>query len=548
MKQLTSILHRIDHKGYKAYHDIKGAHTFGKYTLHIDHVQADPYASPSRIRVSAPVDKLSFTKDMYTDHWRYIGFTDYLARVVNRMIQKHQANKGIFIDAPSQEILERSAVVIHKGQLEVRLSVQLPARGRSILAKEAIQRLTVQLPKIMQSAVDDMDIDQLHEHLRLCDDQHALRQFVAKEDGLVFIRDGAILPRLSGISKQPLQSDHTKRFMSPKELEAYANLPHAGNVRGMLIKRGVTVIVGGGYHGKSTLLEAIEQGVYNHIAGDGREYIATDDTAMKIRAEDGRSVSGVDIGMFIGNLPNDKSTRSFSTTNASGSTSQATNIIEAREVGTTLLLIDEDTSATNFMIRDQRMQQLVAKEKEPITPFIDRVRYLYEEEGISTIVVVGGSGDYLEVADTVIMLDEYEVTDVTDRAKQIASEGTTRQAVMPDDVTHSTKKRMPKKAGWNAQKGKKEKVGAKGTDTILFGRETIDLSNVEQIVDDSQTRAIAEILRVLTKHHMDGNTSINELLERYEQATTAGIEQVSSFYGQHPGDLARPRKMEIAAA
>ena len=101
----------------------------------------------------------------------------------------------------------------------------------------------------------------------------------------------------------------------------------------MGIRKGITLIVGGGYHGKSTLLKALEAGVYNHIAGDGREFVITDDTAFKLRAEDGRSITGVDISPFIKNLPNKKDTVHFSTEDASGSTSQAANLMEALESG-----------------------------------------------------------------------------------------------------------------------------------------------------------------------------------------------------------------------
>ena len=150
--------------------------------------------------------------------------------------------------------------------------------------------------------------------------------------------------------------------------------------------QGITLIVGGGFHGKSTLLNALEAGVYNHKPNDGRELVITDPDVVKIRAEDGRSVSGVDISPFINNLPFGQETTQFSTENASGSTSQAANIMEALECEELLrMLVDEDTAATNFMIRDQRMQQLIAKDKEPITPFIDRVRQLYNEHNVSTI-------------------------------------------------------------------------------------------------------------------------------------------------------------------
>ena len=169
-------------------------------------------------------------------------------------------------------------------------------------------------------------------------------------------------------------------FVSPSSMEVTLNLPNHGPLKGMGIPKGITLIVGGGYHGKSTLLEALELGVYNHIAGDGREYVITESDAVKIRAEDGRSIKSADISLFINDLPNGKDTCCFYTEDASGSTSQAANVMEAIETGSRLLLIDEDTSATNFMIRDELMQRVVKRSQEPITPFIERVQWLAQEK------------------------------------------------------------------------------------------------------------------------------------------------------------------------
>ncbi len=237
--------------------------------------------------------------------------------------------------------------------------------------------------------------------------------------GLVaFIANGAILPRESGVSEKPL-TQGALPFLAPPSLEIEVELPNQGKIKGLGIKKGITLITGGGFHGKSTLLKALERGIYNHIPGDGREGVVTLESAVKIRAEDGRFIASTDISPFISNLPFNLDTQKFSTPNASGSTSQAANIIEALESKSKLLLLDEDTCATNFMIRDKRMQTLIHKEDEPITPFIDRVKELYTSFGVSTILVLGGCGDYLEVADTVIMMKNYKPLDVTLPAKKI---------------------------------------------------------------------------------------------------------------------------------
>lgn len=204
--------------------------------------------------------------------------------------------------------------------------------------------------------------------------------------------DHSVLPRESGISSRPLKD--SVPFMSPQSLRVSMKLPHEGTIYGMGIPAGITLIVGGGYHGKSTLLNALELGVYNHIAGDGREYVITDDSALKLRSEDGRFIRNVDISLFINDLPNKKDTRCFSTEDASGSTSQAAGIVEGIEAGSKVFLLDEDTSATNFMVRDTFMQEVISREKEPITPFLERAGDLYEKAGISTILVAGSSGAF----------------------------------------------------------------------------------------------------------------------------------------------------------
>jgi predicted ABC-class ATPase len=280
-----------------------------------------------------------------------------------------------------------------------------------------------------------------------------------------------------------------------------------------------------------------------------REYVMTNPTAYKVRAEDGRRVEKVNISPFISNLPFGTDTVRFSTENASGSTSHATNIMEALEMKSELLLVDEDTSATNFMIRDARMQELVAKGKEPITPFVDKVRQLYHEVDVSTVLVIGGSGDYFDVADTVIMMDEYKPFEVTKQAKAIAQKVPSQRKVEADEGFGAISQRIIVAESFNANRGNKEKVDAKGLHKIIFGRHDIDLSFVEQLVDPSQTRAIAMMLKYLGKHDVDGRASIGQLIDHlYQKIHIHGLDVISPYAGQHPGDLALPRKLEVAAA
>ncbi|HIE09852.1 MAG TPA: ATPase, partial [Armatimonadetes bacterium] len=493
-------LRRIDGRGYKAYKDIEGTYDFGEFVLHIDHVQGDPFASPSKVRVEVEGRQARFPPELFKNKERRVALEDYIARAFERAIRKHvrgrrgSGNSGLFdIDAGGQEILERSCVNISPQRLEVRFVMGLPAAGRTILGGQAIEMFFDELPKVVRDSCfyRNLPAHEVKEHVTTSEDATFIRRRLRDLKLVAFIADGAILPRESGISQRPMPKGEAIPFKSPPSLRVTIETPNHGPITGMGIPEGVTLIVGGGYHGKSTLLRAIERGVYNHIPGDGREFVVTIEEAVKIRAEDGRRVERVDISPFIHNLPGGRDTESFSTDDASGSTSQAANIIEALEVGAKLLLIDEDTSATNFMIRDARMQRLVAKEKEPITPFIDRVRQLYEELGVSTILVMGGSGDYFDVADTVIMMDNFLPRDVTEEAKRIAKEMATGRVKEAADSFKAIRERCPHPGSIEPHKGEKLKLDAKGLHTIVIGRSIIDLSLVEQLVDESQTRAIA---------------------------------------------------------
>ncbi len=548
----------IDGKSYKAYKDMAGVYQFGVFEVYCDYIQGDPFASPSRIRVRLPQKTAKFPFLLFENKVGKIAVEDFLTRRFAQCIRQFvKGNRGtgksgmIAIDKCGQEILERSSVLINQAFVEVRFVMGLPAQGRRVLGKHAVEMFCNELPHIINQTLFYERIDQeaLQQHVALAEDQHYIRCYLETNNLVAFVANGSILPRQSGVSDRPLEYSKTIPFESPPDMRIEMTLPHYGVIKGMAIKEGVTLIVGGGYHGKSTLLKALERGVYDHIKGDGREYVITVNDAVKIRAEDGRRVEKVDISPFINNLPYGRDTSRFSTDDASGSTSQATNIMEAIEVGTHLLLLDEDTSATNFMIRDARMQRLVAKDKEPITPFIDRVKQLYNHMGISTVLVVGGSGDYFDVADSVVMLDEYRLYEVSEQAEKIASQFTSLRYPEGGQTISTAKERILLRQGFDPQKGRKIKVDAKGLYHILFGDESIDLQSVEQMIDISQTRAIGAFIYYCLRHIIDGDKSLNETIDiGIKKIEEQGLDILSPFNNQPYGDFAKPRKYEIAAA
>ncbi|MEM8807456.1 MAG: ABC-ATPase domain-containing protein [Cyanobacteria bacterium P01_G01_bin.38] len=548
---LSRTLRQLDGQSYRAYKQLAGHYRFPDFDLDIAHVQGDPFAAPSRISIGLSHEVAEFPDDWRQTPLRRVALADALHRQVYQIIPQVQQRRGsgksgrLIVSAVSQAILERTAVQIHEGFIELRLGVGLPAFGRRIAGHEAISLLTQDIPQLVARSLMYAALPQaeLLRQIETVEDATALRQQLTENGLVAFIANGSILPRRSGVDERPLQGQAVA-FQAPAGLAVTLQTPHSGAIAGMGIPAGITLIVGGGYHGKSTVLRAIEQGVYNHIPGDGRERVVTEDSAVKIRAEDGRSVVGVNISPFINNLPQGISTQQFSTPNASGSTSQAAGIIEAIEAGAKVLLIDEDTAATNFMIRDRNMQALIAKDQEPITPFVDKVQQLYDDYGISTILVMGGSGDYFQVADTVIALDSYQPRVVTDQAKAIAQADQDRRPEGGQQFGQLTPRHLDISGLEQHPRGNKIKV--RDVDAVVIGHEAIDLRAVEQLIEPNQVRAIAQAINDLQHRGVASRYPLPELLDRLmEQLTQQGMDSISPF---PMADLAMFRRFELAAA
>lgn len=548
--ELKNELFKIDGKGYKAYKVLEGKYDFKKYVLSIDHVQGDPFASPSRVRIIIDNKIAQIPEELFDNKNKEIAVCDFLTRLFSKNI-KNQSEKifgsgksGLIeISRCPQEILERTAIIRNKNFFEARFYVGFPARGRSVLARELEKIIFNIIPNIVENTFIYKNINKLNliNRVKLIEDQFYIRKNL-KEKGLVaFVANESILPRESGVSARPLRNG--KKFISPQALEVEFDTPNRGKIKGMGIPKGITLIIGGGYHGKSTLLRALELGIYNHIEGDGREFVITDESALKVRAEDGRAITSTDISLFINNLPNGKDTIKFNTENASGSTSQAANIIEAIESKSKVLLIDEDTSATNFMIRDDIMQQLVVKEKEPITPFIDVAKSLYKQLGISTILVAGSCGDFFDIADLVIQMDSYEPYEVTAKAKEL-SRG---KVSLRDDLDISIDFRRVLDKGSISEGPKGIKIKTLGKDGLSINKENIDLKSVEQIVDGEQINTIGMAIKFIEDKYSGKDLTIEKIVDEIEKDITKNLIGIDNIKGGN-GSLAMPRKQEILCA
>lgn len=525
-EELKQILNRIEGRPYPAYKDTRGIYSFGPFLLSVDHVQGDPFAAPSD--VSVLVKQPGFPKEILQSRQTRIAAQDMILRFFGQALnQAAVRGKGsgksgrLSVTRPGQEILERTSCHISEdGAIRVRFNIGFPANGRRILARELERILLVTVPEVVNKSLIYRNYTpemkaQLEEAWKLAADQSAIREQLEALGLAAFVADGSILPRESGVSQKPMRD--AIPFEAPESLRVEVETPWRGKLTGLGIRKGITLIAGGGYHGKSTLLEALERGVYDHIAGDGRELVITDATAVKSRAEDGRSVQDVNISGFITNLPNGKDTEAFSTEDASGSTSQAAGLAEALEAGAHTLLIDEDTSAANFMTRDNLMQEVVHGDQEPIIPFVDRVRELRDSKGVSTILVAGSSGAFFDKADTVIQMDQYIPRDITEKAREAAKNYTFKEKENLRSFD-STSTRIVHKA----KESGRSKVRSRGMDTISIDRQDIDMRYVEQLVDPEQLAAIGQLLRLANREIVDDRKTLSEVVAALQKRMESG--------------------------
>ena len=520
-KQLQELLHSIHKKSYPAYKCLKGVYQFSDYLLSIDHVQGDPFASPSHVSIRIPHKTAGFPESYLKDRLTRITLADYLTRQFEQQVchytfrAKGSGKSGLIsVSHCGQEVLSRTACEITDHEIIARFFVGFPANGRTINAPELDKILFDFLPLCAQKAFlfRNQDKKKLEQAIFLAEDQAYIRTCLEKENLCAFVADGSILPRESGVSSRPMKN--SVPFSSPESLRISFTLPHKGKISGMGVPRGITLIVG--YHGKSTLLSALQLGVYNHINGDGREYVITDESALKLRSEDGRFIKDVDISLFINDLPNKKNTHCFSTEDASGSTSQAAGIVEGIEAGSRVFLLDEDTSATNFMVRDTFMQQVICRKKEPITPFLEQAQNLYKKAGISTVLVAGSSGAFFHIADTIIQMDNYRPVDITESTKKLCPRFPLLQTeppvfAMPDCVRIMTKASTAANRGAHGQ-SERLKVKTHGRDGFSFGRQEIDLRYIEQLVDSEQTATLGMLLKYAAENLIDGKRTLPEIV------------------------------------
>lgn len=409
MKALYQKIRILDGKPYGLYKSLaERTWDFGDFILEFIHVQGDPYAPASRVLLRAKLATLGYAPEWGSGFERRLALSDYLYRKLGCLVQEKYPGKdaAVVFDTAGPEMLVRNSLWIDNGEIRACLQVRLPGEGRKIQAELAAEILTMVMPDLVSAGLyyNKGDEPAMQEHYRVLAER---KEILAELEGrglCAFVPDGAVLPRASGLSELPLEG--AVPFVAPDELAVTLNAC-GREIRGMGIPKGITVITGGAFHGKSTLLQALTRAVYPHVPGDGREGIVVDATALRVGVEDGRSVRGTDLSMFVRDLPGGISTKDFNTLSASGSTSEAANLLEAMEAGARTFFIDEDSSAVNFLIRDVRVRKLLGDEREPLIPLTDRIREL-ASAGMNFVLVAGACGDYLDIADNIIVMANYK--------------------------------------------------------------------------------------------------------------------------------------------
>lgn len=535
LNELYLKLERIKGQVYRKYKSLEGAYASSTWTLILDKAQASPKSKPSLFRLRVPYMAAGFPPGLYKDRVQKIALSDYMLRRFEKLckkISRHSGcgKSGIFYSDPcGPEILERSAVFFDQNTLELRFRYGLPSEGNRTDPKAFLEALEHAFPKIIKEILtwDTYDEKEVREHLHIFEDQEALRSLLKINHWVAFIPDGAILPRESSFSQRPLKQ--AVPFEAPPTIKVTVKLPHKKEISGMPVKEGVTVITGGGFHGKTTLLNAVKMGIYNHIPGDGREYCVSLKDTFKINSEDGRITEGIDISPYIVNLPFHKNSGHFSSLQSSGSTSQAASVVESVRMGAECLLFDEDTSATNFIACDELMKRLIGEKDKTIIPYFETARDLHRSLGVSTMIVIGSLSPILTAADLVLKISEYRVMDLTEEvAEQLQTQRNSNLSQHPISQKPFQKTRLVDSESFRIKKRIipfKTKIC--GHKEIQIATLSLDLYDNEQLTDYGQMKSLLSALLLFEQMIFKKRFSLEEAVKKlFQQIEAGGIESL----------------------
>lgn len=555
-ERLRDKLYTLEGKPYAAYKALEGEYRFDRFVLYLDYMQADPGGPPSPMRVRVDQAEVRLAPDLWATPVRRIALADFLARRWQDAVRKGGRSgrpggrsAGYVIEAGNQQVLERTACHIAEDFVEIRGGVLLPSEGRRALPKDAQALLLDGLPQIVDMALmaehPSRSVDVIQRYLDVIEDAEALRAQLPARGLVAFIADGAMLPREAASDRPRLA--HVVTFHAPAELRVTLEAPHRGPVTGLGIPRGVTLITGPAFSGRSTLLRTIAAGVYAHLPGDGREYCVTAPDAVAVVREGGRRVEAVPLAPFIRGLPGGEDVRRYRAEHAPDLLSQVAGLMEALELGSTVLLFDEDTTAPALLAADPFRGALMPQTDDPVVPVRDLARALFAEHGVSSIIVGGAAAGFAGVADRIIGMDGFRPVDLTAAANAAAAArgagGTGPQGF------GGIAQRVPAGESVAPFKTRRVRSEPRGERAVGIGREVLDLAGAEQLVEPGQIRAVGDaIVFAAEKGYVDGTRSLREIVGLIDgDVSERGLAVLSQFQG-HPGDYARPRRHEIAAA
>jgi predicted ABC-class ATPase len=549
-KEFIEIIEGIDGRSREEFAKLVGDFDFSRYVVKIGRLRPDGRSFPLSVRV--PQIIAGFPEEIFETPIRRMALEDYLIRNLATAIEEISsfdeegvAYRNIEIATPGQKILPRTSMLVSDEYIETHLAVRLPLRDELIDGEKLEDIFFEELQELVVSTLIycNLDYDELSSFLDIMEDAGRIRQLLASQGLISFVGEGSLLKR------EPF-TDDVDLFQAPlmidEKLKTSIDVPNAGTVSGLGIKDGITLIIGDEYSGRCDLIAAISAGIYNHVPGDGREFVASMPDTVYISEEPGRSVQKVDISPFV--ISEDEGFAEFSSDAADGFESEAAALVENIEVGARILLFDESTSSPAFLAGDERIGGLISGGDPRTVPLAARARQLTEEIG-AALVVAGNRNisAFIPVADTILLIEDYTVSDITEQAKalgiaEIKVEESTRGFQELAD-----RKRWVVPSSIDPSLGKEDAhIVAYEKQLLEFGRNLIDLSVIEQLADSDQTRTIGQVLYYLKLRYLGESNSLNSLLDYVDRdLSTEGLACLSPEFRS---DLARPRRYEIAAA
>ena len=539
-REFHSILTTIHGKDASAYMALAGDFDFTRFVLHHIRIAVQGDAETvATLVLHVPQMIAGFPESLFETPIRRTALEDHLTREVAKAVSRVQSLTGVtgpdtirFVN-PGPHILPRSAFVVASDFVEARLSVCLPVKDGKVDADSARRIFFDLLPQIVTDAMIFcyQDAEQIQRFVQVMEDADEIRQSLMQQGLVGFVAEGSS------------PSPNGPALTIDESIRTEIGVPNAGTLNGLAIPSGVTVVLGDPLSGRHELVAALGDGVYNHIPEDGRSLIVTVPDAVRVCAEPGRPVRNVDLRAF---LRDSQAAASVSTASASGHVSQMATSMEALQAGAQVLMYDESDSDAAFLAADARLRTVSGGHPGQAIPLSDRVRQMADEWRIS--IVIGAwacAGPFLASADRILWIENGVVRDVTDSARDVGFDAPDAQIHSLPELATETRRICPSSidpsCGFDDAR-----IEAPTPDTIQFGRSIIHLAGVPQVADESQAFTLGLILNYAKLHHLDTDRSLSEVLDLIDQEL--GMEGLDTLARDLRGNLARPRRFEIAAA